>query len=143
MPSRLIAVVIILLIFLSGSSCSNPAATFRGSCEFISMFHSKYLNNTRAVTVYLPPGYNQNLAERYPVLVMQDGQKSFGSVFRKGVLEKWNADLVADRLIHQGIICRCRFKSAEVCRSKSAEPRRSNYAELGLCLTRVWFGRAL
>jgi endo-1,4-beta-xylanase len=39
--------------------------------------------------------------------------------------------------------CRCRFKSAEVCRSKSAEPRRSNYAELGLCLTRVWFGRAL
>jgi predicted alpha/beta superfamily hydrolase len=49
----------------------------RGSLEHIHDFESQILGNRREVTIYLPPGYSERDAARYPVLYMQDGQNLF------------------------------------------------------------------
>jgi enterochelin esterase-like enzyme len=48
------------------------------------------LPNDRDVTVYLPPGYEENGDRSYPVLYMNDGQNLFGSAtsFAKGLRAK-------------------------------------------------------
>jgi len=49
-----------------------------GRLEPIEGFESKILGNSRNVTVYLPPGYDEAGSEsRYPVLYMHDGQNLF------------------------------------------------------------------
>lgn len=48
-----------------------------GRLERIPAFASGILGNTREVTVYLPPGYDEKNEARYPVLYMQDGQNLF------------------------------------------------------------------
>lgn len=48
-----------------------------GRLEHIDAFPSAILNNSRKVTVYLPPGYDEHRDRRYPLLVMQDGQNLF------------------------------------------------------------------
>jgi predicted alpha/beta superfamily hydrolase len=40
-------------------------------------FHSKFLPKDRDVVVWLPPGYGQETARRYPVLYMHDGMAVF------------------------------------------------------------------
>lgn len=47
-----------------------------GRLETIS-FESEILENTRPVTIYLPPSYDDHPEVRYPVLYMQDGQNLF------------------------------------------------------------------
>jgi len=47
-----------------------------GRLEHIEGFESKVLENTRRITIYLPPGYERSDAA-YPVLYMQDGQNLF------------------------------------------------------------------
>jgi predicted alpha/beta superfamily hydrolase len=49
----------------------------RGRLEQIDDFSSAILGNSRTVTVYLPPGYDEHAEHRYPVLYMQDGQNIF------------------------------------------------------------------
>ncbi|MCU1231375.1 MAG: putative alpha-dextrin endo,6-alpha-glucosidase, partial [Acidobacteria bacterium] len=48
-----------------------------GRLEKIHQFESKILGNTREITIYLPPSYNDRPEARYPVLYMQDGQNLF------------------------------------------------------------------
>jgi predicted alpha/beta superfamily hydrolase len=50
-----------------------------GRLERIHAFESEILGNTRDITVYLPPGYDErrNAERHYPVLYMQDGQNLF------------------------------------------------------------------
>lgn len=56
----------------------NRRAVLRpGRIEHIHAFESKILGNTRQVTIYLPPGYDERDDRRYPVLYMQDGQNLF------------------------------------------------------------------
>jgi len=62
-------------------------------------FESKILNNTRDMFIYLPPSYNLNDQERYPVLYMQDGQHVFFAD-QKG--ESWDVHQVVDRLVTEG-----------------------------------------
>lgn len=74
-----------------------------GRREVFDDFASSFLGNHRAVTVYLPPGYDSEPQRRYPVLYLHDGQNLFDparAVF--GV--SWDADATAERLIHQGRI---------------------------------------
>jgi enterochelin esterase-like enzyme len=40
-------------------------------------FKSKFLPDERDVMVYLPPGYERNVEQTYPVLYLQDGQNLF------------------------------------------------------------------
>ena len=54
--------------FFSDTSCS--VCTRRD-------FPSRILEMTRAVRVYLPPGYQENTEARYPVVYMQDGHNVF------------------------------------------------------------------
>ena len=64
-------------------------------------FASAHLAHPRNVLVWLPPGYSDNIGQRYPVLYMQDGQNlmrpedAFGGV-------AWEADQTAHDLILTG-----------------------------------------
>lgn len=58
---------------------------------------SFYLQNTRGVDVYLPPGYNP-LHRRYPVLYMHDGNNLFFKAIAFGGMP-WRINHVLDRLI--------------------------------------------
>ncbi|MDX2177448.1 MAG: alpha/beta hydrolase-fold protein [Candidatus Sumerlaeia bacterium] len=58
---------------------------------------------TRAVYVYLPRGYDQHTARRYPVLYMHDGQNCFQTFAGdSGFGNTWRADEAATALIAQG-----------------------------------------
>lgn len=62
-----------------------------------SQFRSGFLPGDREVTVYLPPGYEQDTERRYPVLYMQDGQNLFGAG-----RSSWNLTESADAAIQAG-----------------------------------------
>src|SRR4051794_16793022 len=65
-------------------------------------FPSTFLDNTRTLTVALPPGYD-SLHERCPVLYLHDGQNLFDDAEAAfGV--SWNVHAAAERLIHAGRI---------------------------------------
>jgi len=42
-----------------------------------SGFHSQFLRNDRDISVYVPPGYDEQPDRRFPVLYMHDGQNLF------------------------------------------------------------------
>ena len=59
---------------------------------------STYLQNSRGVDVYLPPGYDPHDAFGYPVLYMHDGNNLFFKELAFGGMP-WGVDKVLDRLI--------------------------------------------
>jgi enterochelin esterase-like enzyme len=65
-------------------------------------FHSRFLPDDRDVTVYLPPGYEDDETRTYPVLYMQDGQNLFDAEtsFIKG--RTWRMAETADAAIESG-----------------------------------------
>jgi len=67
-------------------------------------FRSRFLRNQRDLTVYLPPGYDEQPQHRFPVLYLQDGQNLFdGSTsFIPGM--DWHVGQTADRLISSGMV---------------------------------------
>lgn len=66
-------------------------------------FPSQLLGNARNLSVYLPPGYEDDPFRRYPVLYLHDGQNLFDpSTAAFGVA--WDAHTTATRLIHAGRI---------------------------------------
>jgi len=61
----------------------------------------------RAVHVHLPPGYDPAKRDRYPLLLMHDGQNLFerhvgstGSTGSAGFAGAWHADEILDRLVN-------------------------------------------
>ena len=62
-------------------------------------FHSNVLPDDRTLTVYLPPGYERDREQRYPVLYLHDGQNLFdpAAAFKKG--EHWRVGETATALI--------------------------------------------
>ncbi len=82
--------------------------------EFVSKLkgqvtgHLDYIRNVkgegippRDIIIWLPPGYDEDLNKRYPVLYMQDGQNLFDpSTSAFGV--DWQLDETADSLIRKG-----------------------------------------
>lgn len=61
-------------------------------------FHSETLDREISYRIYLPRGYRQNTARRYPVLYMLDGQ----NVFENSGFGTWKAKESLDRLIKRG-----------------------------------------
>lgn len=63
-------------------------------------FPSHRLANHRAVTVLLPPGYEQSRRKRYPVVYLADGQNVFDArdltFFHKGT---WQVDTISAQMI--------------------------------------------
>lgn len=66
-------------------------------------FRSEHLTSARTVHVYLPPGYNESSADRYPVLYMHDGQNLFDPAAAFGGVV-WAVDETAHRLTLSGEI---------------------------------------
>jgi enterochelin esterase-like enzyme len=64
---------------------------------------SAYLDATRHVEVWLPPGYDDDRSARYPVLYMHDGQNLFDPrIANTGV--DWGVDEAVVRLVGKGAI---------------------------------------
>ncbi len=73
----------------------------QGSLVTIPGFYSPQLNNSRDITLYLPPSYNENTAKRYPVLYMHDGQNLFDPATAPNGVD-WGVEQSFDQLIGQG-----------------------------------------
>ncbi len=76
--------------------------TLTGDVRTHDNFHSRYLDHDRTVIVYLPPGYDDGSADRYPVLYLHDGQNIFDRATAFG--EEWHVDENAQQLIIDGEI---------------------------------------
>lgn len=73
-------------------------ATRTGDIRVHRAFESPQLGNRRTLWVYLPPDYEQDVAARYPVLYVHDGQNVFDAATSfQGV--EWGLDETAERLI--------------------------------------------
>jgi predicted alpha/beta superfamily hydrolase len=71
--------------------------TITGDVRTHDAFRSRYLEHERTIVVYLPPHYDPESADRYPVLYLQDGQNIFDRATSFG--EEWHVDEVAQDLI--------------------------------------------
>jgi predicted alpha/beta superfamily hydrolase len=67
-------------------------------------FRSQFLPDDRDITVFLPPGYEDDPGRRFPVLYLHDGQNLFdpAKAFKQG--EHWRAGETAAALIRAGRI---------------------------------------
>jgi len=66
-------------------------------------FRSQFLEPERTLIVYVPPDYERDTHQRYPVLYMHDGQNLFDSSTAFAGNE-WRLDDTAEELIEQGAI---------------------------------------
>lgn len=86
-----------------GLSSAVPAQqrthTLTGTFCTHAQFHSKYLLPDRNILVYLPPDYEQNTTQRYPVLYLHDGQNLFVGDTNSASPVKWRVDQTAQELI--------------------------------------------
>lgn len=80
----------------------GPEHTLTGDIRVHEGFHSEYLQHDRTVIVYLPPGYDEVDAQRYPVLYLHDGQNIFDRATSVG--EEWRVDETAQAMITAGEI---------------------------------------
>jgi predicted alpha/beta superfamily hydrolase len=78
-------------------------STLTGDIRVHHLFHSPQLKNARTIMVYLPPGYDDALDERYPVLYMHDGDNIFDAKTSFTGVE-WGVDETVQRLIMDGRI---------------------------------------
>ncbi len=85
-----------------GGGSEAMQSTVTGELE-IWQFTSKVLDNSRMIRVWLPPGYNDIGAGRYPVLYMHDGQNLFDKA-TSFIGEEWGVDETCDGLIRAGEI---------------------------------------
>lgn len=73
----------------------------QGSLFYANNFWSPQLNNTRTLTIYLPPSYYENTLKRYPVLYAHDGQNLFDAATSSFGVE-WQMDETSNSLIGNG-----------------------------------------
>lgn len=64
---------------------------------------SAHLGPTRHVEIWLPPGYEDDPAVRYPVLYMHDGQNLFDPRIANTGID-WGVDEAVARLVEMGVI---------------------------------------
>lgn len=74
-----------------------------GKVTILPAMASPQLGNSRPLRVYLPPSYRENLAKRYPVLYVQDGQNLFDAATAAYGTE-WGIDETVDRLVGAGVM---------------------------------------
>lgn len=93
------------MIVSPGPSHSSPAPrdgrSLTGDVRLLEGFRSDVLDNRRDVLVWLPPGYDEQRDQRYPVLYLHDGQNLFDTSTSFAGVE-WGVDETAERLVHAG-----------------------------------------
>jgi predicted alpha/beta superfamily hydrolase len=87
-----------LVVFGSAAAETTVTAWGRDSLKHHHHFESAFLPNDRPVTVWLPPGYEQDRERHYPVFYLHDGQNLFdpAAAFAGN---PWYVDETAERLI--------------------------------------------
>lgn len=75
-------------------------STLTGDIRVHHLFHSPELANARTIMVYLPPGYDDEPDQRYPVLYMHDGNNIFDAKTSATGVE-WGVDETVQHLIVQ------------------------------------------
>lgn len=75
----------------------RPQDLHQGHLERV-VSHSRILHNQRPLDIYLPPFYNQNRQQHYPVLYMHDGNNLFYKEIAFGGMP-WYVDQTLNRLI--------------------------------------------
>jgi predicted alpha/beta superfamily hydrolase len=89
---------------VAGTTSAQQPHTLTGDIRVNKSFHSKLLNNDRAVLVYLPPGYETNKGRRYSVLYLHDGQNLFDGATSFIPGQEWRVDETIQSLISAGQI---------------------------------------
>ncbi len=102
-PIKTEAVKFEVATWVDSGKATPGESTITGDVRIHLGFHSTLLDNERTLAVYLPPGYDQNPDQRYPVLYMQDGQNLFDAANTFAGVE-WGADETAEKLISEGKI---------------------------------------
>jgi predicted alpha/beta superfamily hydrolase len=78
---------------------TSRVSTITGDVRTHDHFRSQRLGNERKLLVWLPPGYETDANNRYPVLYLHDGQNVFDAA--TSFAGEWRADEAATRLIEQ------------------------------------------
>ena len=82
----------------------DPAgAGVPGTLSYLTDFGSAHLDHDRHVAVWLPPGYDDDPARRYPVLYMHDGQNLFDTRLAYGG-KTWGVAETVAALVDRGEI---------------------------------------
>ena len=87
-----------VLTWVDGGKAIPGKITLTGNVLLHKKFESSLLGNARNIIVYLPPDYDSQPDQSYPVLYMQDGQNLFDSSTAFAGIE-WQVDESAQRLI--------------------------------------------
>ena len=82
----------------------GPEHTLTGDFRMHGSFRSRFLPSPRNILVYLPPGYDNDSARRFPVLYLNDGQNLFDGATSFVVGEEWGVDETAHELITANVI---------------------------------------
>lgn len=85
------------------SSGSKFNGQITGNVEFIRNLKTRKELLPRDVIIWLPPNYDDNINERYPVLYMNDGQNIIDPVTSFSGID-WQIDETADSLIKQDLM---------------------------------------
>ena len=80
-------------------AAQQPKHSLSGDVRVHEKFASKNLGNERRLLVWLPPGYEASVPQRYDVLYMHDGQNVFDDW--TSFAGEWGADETAAALIEQ------------------------------------------
>jgi predicted alpha/beta superfamily hydrolase len=67
-------------------------------------FRSRFLRNQRDLIVYTPPGYPEQLARRFPVLYLHDGQNLFDGATSFIPGQDWHVGQTADECINAHMV---------------------------------------
>jgi predicted alpha/beta superfamily hydrolase len=89
---------VVVASWRDGGKTVPNRVTMTGDIRLHKKFHSEILGNDRTLIVYLPPEYESNNEQRYPVLYMQDGQNLFDAATSYAGIE-WRMDETAQGLI--------------------------------------------
>jgi len=80
---------------------ADVAGWGRTSVRYHRDFASRFVQHSRTIAVWLPPGYDLEPARRYPVLYLHDGQNLFDAETAFAG-NPWRADEVAEREVRAG-----------------------------------------
>lgn len=76
--------------------------TLTGNFRMHGGMPSRFLESPHDIIVYLPPGYDEDVSRRYPVLYMQDGQNLFDDA--TSFNGEWHLDAAAEQTIGAGLV---------------------------------------
>ena len=108
MPKFISKLVYLLLITVLFTACdqSDQTRPVEGQITGTVVYHESVKGEglrDRDLVVWLPPGYDVDSEQRYPVLYMHDGQNIFDPVTSYAGVD-WAIDESVDRLIREGTI---------------------------------------